>query len=61
MESLQNNPRDTQLRQVPPSGGSLEIGKLLSLTELGDRDALAVPPSGGSLEIGKQDHNLTYK
>ena len=36
--------------QVPPSGGSLEIGNVVPTTT--KRPALGVPPSGGSLEIG---------
>ena len=37
---------------VPPSGGSLEIGNQESDPRLGTK--LPVPPSGGSLEIGNK-------
>ena len=39
-----------QIQDVPPSGGSLEIGNQRSLAR--DSWSNRVPPSGGSLEIG---------
>ena len=37
---------------VPPSGGSLEIGNKVPVILLVVEDTHYVPPSGGSLEIG---------
>ena len=42
------------LIEVPPSGGSLEIGNFLDRIPDGGVP-LKVPPSGGSLEIGNHD------
>ena len=39
---------------VPPSGGSLEIGNSFTTGQPGPGQH-KVPPSGGSLEIGNQD------
>ena len=41
------------LRNVPPSGGSLEIGNFL--TNPSQALVCVVPPSGGSLEIGNAE------
>ena len=43
---------------VPPSGGSLEIGKM-EITLVSQWFNRGVPPSGGSLEIGKST-NVTH-
>ena len=39
--------------KVPPSGGSLEIGKFDVVLLRQEEILPEVPPSGGSLEIGK--------
>ena len=46
--------------EVPPSGGSLEIGNSLSSCTLYVLRAYEVPPSGGSLEIGNYFSTYEY-
>ena len=43
--------------QVPPSGGSLEIGNMTKL-RIQRGEYYEVPPSGGSLEIGNAADGL---
>ena len=52
MEKIEDRDFDGIREKVPPSGGSLEIGKFFGCF-CGCHFITPVPPSGGSLEIGK--------